>query len=121
MAKRTTHPKCGKSWKTLRAEHCTVCHETFSGTKTGDAHRVGKHGVKEGADRRRCLPPSEVRVGGSDKNPGYPLRWNEERGYWSEDRPDTRFIAVPTPSEIVQQDAPGVTAQGGVSRPEEAA
>lgn len=44
----------------LRAEHCTVCHRTFSGATSGDMHRVGKHGIKTGPDRRRCLTGDEL-------------------------------------------------------------
>lgn len=53
-----TCPDCGKTWGG-RAEHCTVCHETFTGTIAGDRHRVGKHGVTEGPARRRCAAPTE--------------------------------------------------------------
>lgn len=41
---------CGKSWGGTRAEHCTVCHETFSGATSGDKHR------RNGA----CLDPTEI-------------------------------------------------------------
>ena len=50
---------CGFSWSGLKIEHCTVCHQTFSTTAVGDAHRIGEHGVKEGPDRRRCLTAEE--------------------------------------------------------------
>ncbi len=102
MANWITHPKCGKRWKTLRAEHCTVCHETFSGSKTGDAHRVGEHGVTEGPNRRRCLAPAEVKIK-RGKRGVFGLKWNEERQYWQEDDPDPRFGDVGTPSNSGQE------------------
>jgi len=45
-----TDSRCGKQVPWGRAEHCTVCHESFSGAVTGDAHRPGPHD-----DTRRCL------------------------------------------------------------------
>lgn len=34
---------CGKSWGGLRASHCTVCHQSFSGDTIGDQHkRIGQ-------------------------------------------------------------------------------
>ncbi len=50
---------CGGMWTGRKIEHCTVCHQTFSTTAVGDAHRVGSHGVKTGPDRRRCLTADE--------------------------------------------------------------
>ncbi|WP_428844217.1 hypothetical protein [Brevibacterium celere] len=35
--------ECGKSWGGRKPEHCTVCHETFSGTTAGDRHRRGEY------------------------------------------------------------------------------
>ncbi len=46
---------CGAAWGGMRMEHCTVCHRTFSGTTTGDAHRTGRHGFD-----RRCLTDDEL-------------------------------------------------------------
>lgn len=46
---------CGARWTGMRMEHCTVCHRTFSGTTTGDAHRTGEHGID-----RRCLTDDEL-------------------------------------------------------------
>lgn len=113
MATWYTHgTKCDKRWKTHRAEHCPACHETFSGTQTADAHRVGVHGVKEGDDRRRCLTPQEVRVGGGKKTPGYPLKWNEAMGYWSVDRPDNPWAPVATvrtPFDSSAREVPGTS------------
>jgi hypothetical protein len=43
-----------------RAEHCTVCHETFTGSEAGDWHRTGAHGVTTGPERRRCLTVAEM-------------------------------------------------------------
>jgi hypothetical protein len=53
------HPQCGAQWSGLRIEHCASCHQTFSGTSTGDAHRVGPH---EPSELRRCLSPDELRA-----------------------------------------------------------
>jgi len=50
-----TDSRCGKQVPWGRAEHCTVCHESFSGAVTGDAHRVGPHD-----DTRRCLTEAEM-------------------------------------------------------------
>lgn len=47
-----------------KSEHCPVCHETFTGTRAGDTHRVGRHGVSDGPDRRRCLTPAEMEAKG---------------------------------------------------------
>lgn len=65
---------CKKSWTGLSPQHCSGCHETFSGTGTGDAHRVGRHGVKTGSDRRRCLSIEEMEAKGLVLN---------ERGIWA--------------------------------------
>jgi len=43
-----------------RAEHCTLCHRTFTGTTAGDAHQTGIHGIRTGADRRRCRTDDEL-------------------------------------------------------------
>jgi len=51
---KTTDPACGKSWAGYRAEHCTICHETFSGTTAGDKHRQGPFTA------RICAPPDSV-------------------------------------------------------------
>ena len=50
-----TDSRCGKQVPWGRAEHCTVCHESFSGAVTGDAHRTGPHD-----DTRRCLTEAEM-------------------------------------------------------------
>jgi hypothetical protein len=55
-------------------EHCTVCHQTFSGTTAGDRHRVGDHAVFVGPDRRRCLSADEMRAKGMEQN---------ARGVWT--------------------------------------
>lgn len=61
--------KCGKGWTGLRIEHCTGgCHESFTGTISGDKHRVGDFAVKEGPKRRRCLTPDEMLAKGMAKN-----------------------------------------------------
>jgi hypothetical protein len=35
--------RCGAVWFGYRLEHCTQCHQTFSGSSTGDVHRTGPH------------------------------------------------------------------------------
>lgn len=56
-----TCPVCEKSWSGSRAEHCAACHETFVGTRAGDAHRVGDHALPRGViGARRCLSPQEM-------------------------------------------------------------
>jgi hypothetical protein len=66
--------RCGKTWTGLRIEHCTACHETFSGTTSGDRHRVGDSAIYSGPDRRRCLTPDEMREKGMTQN---------ARGVWT--------------------------------------
>lgn len=56
-----TDSRCGKSWGGLVAQHCPDCHETFSSTGAGDAHRTRDF---------RCLLPGDV---------GLVL---DERGVW---------------------------------------
>nr|DAF12483.1 MAG TPA: alpha-aminoadipate carrier protein [Caudoviricetes sp.] len=55
---------CKKNITKRSYEHCPACHETFGGTRAGDMHRVGRHGVTEGPDRRRCLTPTEMSTKG---------------------------------------------------------
>ena len=59
----TTDTRCGKSWTGKRIEHCTVCHETFSGTSAGDKHRTGAHGKD-----RRCRTAEEMVDLGMEQN-----------------------------------------------------
>ncbi len=66
--------RCGATWTGSRAEHCAACCQTFSGTTAGDAHRVGKHDVFTGPDRRRCLTTDEMTERGMVRN---------KRGLWS--------------------------------------
>jgi len=58
----TTCSKCGKQWSGHKIEHCVAanCHQSFASTTAGEKHRVGKHDVTEGPDRRRCLTPDEM-------------------------------------------------------------
>lgn len=68
-----------------RAEHCTVCHRTFTGTSAGDLHRTGQHGVKTGPDRRRCRTDDELAKRGLVRKPNG--RWGTEAGdakWWNE-------------------------------------
>lgn len=52
--------KCGTTWGGTKTEHCPACHETFTGSYSGDKHRVGKHHISTGPQRRRCLNESEM-------------------------------------------------------------
>ena len=65
---------CGATWSGHRIEHCTACHETFTGTGSGDKHRTGDHAVDIGPERRRCLTPDEMRGKGMATN---------QRGQWT--------------------------------------
>jgi hypothetical protein len=51
---------CGAEWSGFRAEHCKVCHETFTGSRAGDMHRVGDHDIRTGPGRRRCRTTAEM-------------------------------------------------------------
>jgi hypothetical protein len=73
----TTCAKCNAHWTGLRIEHCTVCHQTFTGATAGDMHRTGDHSVFEGDDRRRCLTAVEMREKGMVRN---------DRGIWTTGR-----------------------------------
>ena len=66
-------PDCVKPKPFSRLEHCKVCHESFDGTRPGDAHRVGDHGLTTGPDRRRCRTSDEMRAVGL---------WQDDRGAW---------------------------------------
>jgi hypothetical protein len=90
----TDHPKCDATWTGTTVEHCTACHQTFSGTTTGDKHRVGAHGVTQGPDRRRCLTVPEMRAlavaGGKLKDRPYYIEDKNAYGtvIWRRYRPD---------------------------------
>jgi hypothetical protein len=53
--------KCDAKWSGLRVEHCPACHETFTGTEAGDAHRIVQREDAEGNEYRRCLTANEMR------------------------------------------------------------
>lgn len=57
-----------------KSEHCACCHETFTGTRPGDMHHAGKHGVTKGPDRYRCLTLEEMLGKGMT---------TDARGYWT--------------------------------------
>lgn len=65
---------CGDRIVGMKLEHCSVCHETFTCTAAGDMHRVGRHGVTDGPDRRRCLTSEEMLDKGMTRN---------TRGHWT--------------------------------------
>lgn len=58
----TTCPRCPATWTGYRAQHCPECHETFTGTASGDMHRVGPY------ERRRCLGAEDMREKGMTQN-----------------------------------------------------
>jgi len=65
---------CGASWTGRRIEHCTECHQTFTGASSGDRHRVGDFNVRTGPKRRRCLSADEMWDRGMEQN---------ARGVWT--------------------------------------
>lgn len=113
MRNSITCPRCAKSWRGLKAEHCTVCHETFTGTSAADAHRVGRHGVTEGTDRRRCLPVDEVKIRRHKNGPYYGLKWNERVQAWGWDEPRAAFSEHGARSNRGREHVPGTEYQGG--------
>lgn len=72
-----THQKCGSTWNGSRVQHCAApgCCLTFSGTTSGDHHRVGEHHITDPTDpnRRRCLTIDEMTDRGMRPN---------AYGYW---------------------------------------
>ena len=66
--------KCDSTIIGYKPEHCTICHETFTSTTSGDMHRVGDHGVKTGTNRRRYLTVDEMEAKGMQRN---------KLGYWT--------------------------------------
>lgn len=54
---------------TGRQELCD-CGQIFSGTYSGDMHRVGLHHVSIGPDRRRCLTVAEMLDKGMTQDSG---------------------------------------------------
>lgn len=82
-----TRCPCGTTWTGLRIEHCPECHETFTGTTSGDRHRVGDHALTTGPDRRRCLTAEEMRGRGMTQNARD--QWtNGGTSPWSKETPD---------------------------------
>lgn len=66
----------------LRAEHCTECHQNFTGTSAGDKHRTGKHHVRSGPDARRCLTTDEMTAKGMTRNKRGV--WTSGGSYWTD-------------------------------------
>lgn len=79
---------CGITWGGHRTEHCTVCHETFTGPTAGNKHRIGDHGVWDGPDRRRCLSPGEMTDRGMTMN---------AKGLWAMPGSPAQFWALKSP------------------------
>lgn len=63
---------CKKNITGGKLEHCPVCHETFTGTESGDLHRAGRHGVD-----RHCLTPAQMEAKGLTRT---------SKGYWQRER-----------------------------------
>ena len=78
----STCPRCPATWTGLRIQHCTACHETFTGTASGDMHRVGRYDTTAGPDRRRCLTTEEMGDKGMTLN---------KRGQWTTGAPSPEF------------------------------
>lgn len=85
--------KCGAWWTGLKVEHCTVCHQSFTGTNSGDKHRVAvnfkldENGRKVRlSDRNRCLSEDEMREAGMSKN-HFGL-WSLGGGNWRREETD---------------------------------
>ena len=57
----------------MAQETCPACWEVFSGTSAGDMHRVGKHHIFAGPERRRCLSVAEMEARGMAR---------DKRGVW---------------------------------------
>lgn len=74
---KATCGRCGATWSGYKPEHCQMCHETFSGTRSGDKHRVGRYEPME----RRCLTPDEMRDKGMRQNSAG--IWTTGGDYWS--------------------------------------
>lgn len=74
--------KCDTTWTGMRAEHCAACHETFTGTESGDRHRAGDWTDE---NPRRCLSHAEMRELGLGQ---------DDRGMWQRVRPHRmpRFV-----------------------------
>lgn len=51
---------CHATIRGRKSEHCACCHETFTGTRPGDMHRVGKHGVTYGPELGHSAPSESV-------------------------------------------------------------
>lgn len=47
---------------------CLGCKEEFNSLAAFDMHRVGKHHLTDGPDRRRCLTADEMTAKGMVKN-----------------------------------------------------
>lgn len=78
---------CGATWTGAKMEHCPEpgCHQTFSGTRSGDKHRTGEHHISTGPDRRRCRTVEEMLAAGMVQN---------QRGVWAE-KADSRYAPLP--------------------------
>jgi hypothetical protein len=100
----TTCRDCGATWTGKRIEHCTVCHQTFTGTKAGDKHRTGTYVPLA----RRCLTADEMRAKGMAQNQRG--QWVSEQGPWRQDGVQTpaprpaHAPGAPRPSAVVPHD-----------------
>lgn len=66
---------------------CIGCNADFTGMTLFEAHRVGKYGVKEGENRRRCMTKSEMEAKG----------WQtDQKGAWFDPRARLRLAQFST-------------------------
>jgi hypothetical protein len=47
---------------------CAACNKPFVSVDSFDHHRVGRHGIYEGATRRRCLNLEEMSAAGWERS-----------------------------------------------------
>lgn len=91
MAKACAERECATLRPGARAQHCTACHETFTGTASGDEHRVGPF-----PDGRRCLTPDEMRAKGMRQG---------RTGMWVWSKSDERLAHLLERPEVLPSDA----------------
>ena len=97
---------CSATWGGTRTQHCSApgCHETFTGTTSGDMHRVGEHHTSVGPNRRRCLTPAEMIDLGMGRN---------RFGYWMSPAEGPHFKGGVS-SRSDEQGGGGATTPGGI-------
>ena len=89
--------RCGKSWRGMKLEHCMECHDTFTGSGSGDKHRTGTHGVLSGPDRRRCRTiPEMLAIGMAQNAFGHWMSSARKEGEESPESQEDECIPIPT-------------------------